>query len=215
MKKHSIGNFEIIEYTGCIFVIKNILDTSFCKTFINYIDSCKTYELDYGEEENVKGYQVELFKSHIDINNAKQKLIYKFITDVLINIYIKCIVNIMLKIKSEIFGAELPKFDSILIRKITDATKIHYDGILNGDEIRCLTCIMALNDDYENGRIYFEEQNVNFKLDRGDVLLFPPYWTHNHSVEKPLNNYRYTITFWFHDYISKKGYILGPNTFPV
>lgn len=40
MKKHYLGNFEIIEYTGSIFVIKNLLDTSFCKTFINYIDSC-------------------------------------------------------------------------------------------------------------------------------------------------------------------------------
>ena len=215
MKKHSVGNFEIIEYTGSIFVIKNLLDTSFCKTFINYIDSCKTYEIDYGEEENVKGYQAELFISHIDIKNAKQKLIYKFIADVLINIYIKCIVNIMLKLQCDIFGSEIPKFDNILIRKITGETRIHYDGIIKNNEIRCLSCIMALNDDYENGRIYFENQNINLKLDRGDVLLFPPYWTHLHSVEKPLNNYRYTIKLGFLDYISKEGYILGPNTFPV
>jgi hypothetical protein len=215
MKKHSLGNFEIIEYTGSIFVIKKLLDTSFCNRFINYIDSCKTYELDYGEEENVKGYQAELFKSHIDIKDAEQKLIYKLITDVLINVYIKCIVNIMLKLERDSFGSEIPKFDNILIRKITGETRIHYDGIVSDDKIRCLTCIMALNDNYENGRFNFENQNINIKLDTGDVLLFPPYWTHVHSVEKPLNNYRYTITFWFLDYISKGGYILNSNTFSV
>lgn len=215
MKKHSLGKFEIIEYTGSIFVIKNLLDISFCKTFINYIDSCNTYELNYGEEENVKGYQAELFKSHIDIKDAKQKLIYRLITDILINVYIKCIVNIMLKLERDSFGSEIPKFDNILIRKITGETRNHYDGIIKNNQIRCLACIMALNDDYENGRIYFENQNTNIKLDRGDVLLFPPYWTHPHSVEKPLNNYRYTITFWFLDYISKEGYSIEPNTFHV
>jgi hypothetical protein len=215
MIKHRLGNFEIIEYTGSIFVIKNLLDTSFCKTFINYIDSCNTYEITYNKGMNVKGYEAELFTTQHNIKDTKQKLIYKLIADILINIYIKCIVNIILKLRCDIFKKQIPKFGEIYIRKITGETKTHYDGINTDNYIRCLTCVMALNNNYENGKFYFENQNINIKLDTGDVLLFPPYWTHLHSVEKPLNNDRYTITFWFYDYISNEGNILEYKDFPI
>lgn len=66
---------------------------------------------------NVKGYEAELFTSQHDIKDIKQKLIYKLIADILINIYIyiKCVVNIMLKLQCVIFGSENPKFNNIYL----------------------------------------------------------------------------------------------------
>ena len=63
--------------------------------------------------------------------------------------------------------------------------------------IRKLTMIIALNSNYEGGEIEFPTQNVKIKMKQGDLIAFPPYWTHEHFVNSPCNDtYRYTINLW-------------------
>ena len=85
-----------------------------------------------------------------------------------------------------------------LYREIYGETRLHYDGIdvTKGDP-RCMSLIIALNDDYEGGEIYFPNQEYKIKLKRGQAIAFPPYWTHPHGVNTPLNGtLRYTINTW-------------------
>ena len=89
------------------------------------------------------------------------------------------------------------------LRKIDDATKLHMDNVVNIAEddttknnIRMFSVIIALNNDYKGGEIYFPIQGVKLRLNAGDVLIFPPYWTHLHETGKLHGTFRYTITTW-------------------
>jgi hypothetical protein len=65
-------------------------------------------------------------------------------------------------------------------------------------DVRKISVIIALNGDYEGGEFYFPSQGIDkIKLKKGQAILFPPYWTHPHGVNKPENNtFRYTINTW-------------------
>jgi hypothetical protein len=105
------------------------------------------------------------------------------------------------------------------LRKIYGATKLHSDGINQieykkdiwfiknqtiGDKkmIRNMSFILHLNDDYEGGLFKFPLHDVEVKLKKGSVIIFPPYWTHPHCVSELENNtYRYTINTWGCEFI--------------
>jgi len=55
--------------------------------------------------------------------------------------------------------------------------------------------IITLNEDYEEGDIYFPMQNFKKKLMKGQAIVFPPYWTHSYMFNSTKKNtYRYTLT---------------------
>jgi predicted 2-oxoglutarate/Fe(II)-dependent dioxygenase YbiX len=87
--------------------------------------------------------------------------------------------------------------DDIQYRKIIGATKFHYDGIRE-DSMRSISVILALNDDYEGGELVFPLQDYKIKLKKGQLIAFPPFWTHPHYTNELENGtFRYTINFWF------------------
>ncbi len=49
-----------------------------------------------------------------------------------------------------------------------------------------LTTIMYINDDYQEGEIYFEQFDYLYKPVPGELLLFPSYFLHATRVAKPL-----------------------------
>tara|TARA_Y100000996_G_scaffold62569_1_gene42443 strand:- start:9 stop:200 length:192 start_codon:yes stop_codon:yes gene_type:complete len=63
-----------------------------------------------------------------------------------------------------------------------------------------MSIIIALNSDYEGGEFYFPKQDYRIKLKQGDIICFPPYYTHPHMVDPVLNRtYRYTINTWLYE----------------
>ena len=46
-----------------------------------------------------------------------------------------------------------------------------------------LTAVGCLNDDYEGGEIVFPRQNITYRINRGDIIMFPGGLTHPHYVE--------------------------------
>ena len=63
-----------------------------------------------------------------------------------------------------------------------------------------MSIIIALNDDYEGGEFYFPTQDFKIKLKKGQIIAFPPYWTHPHMVDSPTDGtYRYTINTWLYE----------------
>lgn len=56
-----------------------------------------------------------------------------------------------------------------------------------------MSVIMCLNHDYDGGEFVFPTQNYSVNLKKGDIIAFPPDWTH------PLNGtYRYTVNTWLY-----------------
>lgn len=118
------------------------------------------------------------------------------------------------------YSTALLKYNSgYILRKIYGRTRTHIDGNklskqfnimhlqqyqetreinMNNVIIRNLSGIFTLNDDYDGGLFQFPNHNLEFKLKKGSLLLFPPYWTHRHQTTELLNEtFRYTITVWY------------------
>jgi hypothetical protein len=105
------------------------------------------------------------------------------------------------------FTLEYPNFlgtqdSGYIIRKITGGTKLHIDGVNSKTAgvknfVRCLSLIIVLNDDYDGGIFNFPKQNLKLKVKKGEAIMFPPYWTHPHSVTSVGEGQaRYTINTW-------------------
>jgi hypothetical protein len=94
------------------------------------------------------------------------------------------------------------KDDGYTLRKIYGGTKLHADGVhskTGGFEkfVRCLSLIIVLNDDYDGGVFCFPKQRLKFRVQKGEAVMFPPYWTHPHSVTSVGEGQaRYTINTW-------------------
>jgi hypothetical protein len=92
--------------------------------------------------------------------------------------------------------------DGYTLRKIFGGTKRHIDGVHSKSSgiknfVRCLSLIIVLNDDYDGGVFCFPNQGLKFRVQKGQAILFPPYWTHPHSVTSVGEGQsRYTINTW-------------------
>jgi len=113
------------------------------------------------------------------------------------------------------------------LRKIYGETRLHIDGENPLGEVttsnlnfitelgnynrnyisgRNATIIFALNDNYSDGEFSFPYYEISFKLKKGSVLIFPPYWTHAHKVAKlEEQQYRYTINTWTYEKYTSDG----------
>lgn len=174
------------------------------------IDDSKYYQLDIGlKTVNIVNKLNGL--SNYDIRIKIEKLNKKF----------KILYNIISKINGRI---KLQYNSNYIMRIITDATRLHIDGAtefkintndnsymlneklkcfesdtinMNVNVVRELGTIIGLNGDYEGGELQFPEQDVSIKIKEGEIVCFPPYWTHPHQTTDLLNNTkRYTITCW-------------------
>ena len=76
-----------------------------------------------------------------------------------------------------------PAFEPIELRRMLGPTREHSDGIspqvnANGISYRVASLILTVSDSADE--IIFPSQGVRIPLRRGDVVVFPPYWTHRH-----------------------------------
>lgn len=186
---------SITTYATDIYCINNLIDKDLCNNMVEMFDLLPLESSTYCEGNNVACHTLQIS----DIIN--DPLINKYKSDISLFLsgYIRIIPYIINKINSSIFDNKIPSFSPIQLRIIHDATLIHVDGILPSSSTtsgRLLSCIIALNDDFDDGDLYFPTQKIKIIMKKGDVILFPPYWTHPHYVSKPTSN-RYTFTFWF------------------
>jgi predicted 2-oxoglutarate/Fe(II)-dependent dioxygenase YbiX len=106
---------------------------------------------------------------------------------------------------SEKYAVVCNAITDVQYRKIYGATKLHTDtdgSRMDMNDVlasRTLSVIIALNDDYEGGELIFPLQNYKIKLKKGQLIAFPPYWTHPHYTNEPENDtFRYTINTWLY-----------------
>ena len=175
-----------------IYLFENVLNYNVCNDLIKYINE-KEKEGKTGTEKHGKSSNVQCSYITIEKDSEYDKIIYSCI-----NKYFKivqCINSTFLNIDDD---------SNYCLRRIYGNTRLHSDGEYGNSydritqkEIRTVSCIIALNSNYSGGYFEFPVQKISIKLKRGDLIIFPPYWTHPHKVSEPLNETsRYTINTW-------------------
>lgn len=71
----------------------------------------------------------------------------------------------------------------------------HVDSFLQNP--RLVSCSIHLNDDYEGGEFAFFNRSIKYKLNKGDVLMFPSTFMYPHEVMPVTKGTRYSIITWF------------------
>lgn len=171
-----------------IFIINDFLSPENCDRIRNKIDKYAINdETEIYPKTNVKSKYVEALK-HPDF-----KLECEHITNRLNELR-----NMMFKKH----GIKSDYINNIQLRKIYGPTRYHRDGTAcikeNGEPgHRVFGVIVVLNDDYEGGELHFPSQGRMIRLNKGQVIIFPPFWTHPHGALALKNGtFRYTINTW-------------------
>ena len=183
-----------------IFIIENkeLISDELCNELINYIDSTTEFKIEkWGLNQNVNC-------KYININEIKEtELKDKFDND------IYKIMNYTINYLNNAYDITCSGDSGYTLRKIDGPTRLHKDGIsveqidnrfIPIKKVRNMSIIIALNDDYEDAEFYFPVQDFKIKLKKGQIIAFPPYWTHPHMVDSPRNGtHRYTINTWLYE----------------
>lgn len=74
--------------------------------------------------------------------------------------------------------------------------KVHTDKMASTND-RTLSCIIALNQDYDGGEIAFFYRKKIIKLKKGSILIFPSNFMYPHEVLPITSGERYSIVTWF------------------
>jgi hypothetical protein len=191
-KTHKIDDLTIIEYEKTnIYVIENVFDKDFCNNLITLMDKSKQEKLSFSDHNNVECFNI------LNFNNSETT-----------NEIIKKFTHIIKIFGGLVTGFNSNSFSMFELRKVYGITRNHTDGIFGETirhpvdnallkTIRVATIVVALNDDFDEGVYNFPTQDVKIKLKQGSAVLFPPYWTHPHSVSKiEKNEYRYILSTW-------------------
>lgn len=64
-------------------------------------------------------------------------------------------------------------------------------------EQRSVTASLMLNDDYEGGEFAFFDRELKYKLNKGDVIMFPSNFMYPHEIMPVTSGTRYSIITWY------------------
>lgn len=71
----------------------------------------------------------------------------------------------------------------------------HTDSFLQAP--RLISCSFALNDNYDGGEFAFFDRQLKYKLNQGDVIMFPSTFMYPHEIMPVTKGIRYSIITWF------------------
>jgi len=187
-KKKYINKNINIDYSVAenIYLFHNVFDKDFCQELIDIYKIKNDANLTNTDASNKM-----LNCDYFCITRHKEKYIDSKIFSHLLPYYSILNSTRQTHIKSD---------EGYAIRRIHGPTTIHCDAscLWNPfNTVRSIALVIALNSDYDGGIFEFPHHNISIKLNQGDMICFPPFWTHPHKVSSPLNNtYRYTIHTW-------------------
>ncbi|HHK73917.1 MAG TPA: 2OG-Fe(II) oxygenase, partial [Rhizobiales bacterium] len=79
------------------------------------------------------------------------------------------------------------------------ADNAHPDGSAHATPFRDYTSLVYLNDDFEGGEFYFDNQKVQLRPKKGLLVCFTGGMKHFHGVGKVLSGERFTMPAWYSD----------------
>jgi hypothetical protein len=192
-----------IEVRENVFTAYDFLSNDTCDYIRNVIETTKMKKTDYEPGNNVKCFTMDLSElkdidTKIKIDNMIYDKMYEFKT------YLQKELNIKIDGDSgyclrKVYGATKKHIDGILSSPKTQIKIINESRFVSISSIRCMSCIIILNDDFEGCVFRFPKQNIEVYPKKGMLIAFPPYWTHPHSVSEPSpGTHRYTINTWLY-----------------
>lgn len=87
----------------------------------------------------------------------------------------------------------------------------HHEHAAHAWNNRVLTYTLYLNDVEHGGETEFLYQNVRLPARRGDICIFPAYFTHPHRGNPPLSGEKYIMTGWIESIAIPEGLQLIPK----
>ena len=171
---------ETIEYDGGnIILLKNIISEEICDKIVNFI----LHNPIHIKNENNNYLNCD----SIEVNKYIDHLLYEITSKAIF-------------ILNKNYDFTITRDCGYNLRKVHGESKKHVDGVtsnnINTPRILSLIGNFSNND---GGEFNFYKQDVKFKLNKGDVVVFPPYWTHPHKVSAPSpGTYRHTFITWLH-----------------
>lgn len=184
-----------------IFHLPGFMKSDDCEYFIDIIDKNVNLVEKWGKQTNVCCQFVDADKvpgteQEPNLSKVIDKRIYNTIG------------SFIQKLKQD-YAIVCSGDSGYCLRKIYGPTRLHTDGLtvehidnrfIPIRKIRKMSVIIALNEDYDEGTFHFPYQDYSIKLKKGDLIAFPPYWTHLHGVDSPANGtVRYTINTWLYE----------------
>jgi hypothetical protein len=194
-KSSSIVIEERGEPGSNIFTMTDVLTSVQCDDLVDYIVKHSAF----WEDRDV-GYGNNVSCNFLTLKNMIQKDVHGAADfDEFIFKRVGAVLNAFRTIRPEFKGEQ---DDGYTLRRIHGGTRRHVDGIHSKTSgftkyVRALSFIVVLNEDYDGGIFNFPAHNLKIKVKKGEVIMFPPYWTHPHSVTNVgEGQYRYTINTW-------------------
>ncbi len=188
------NNKELYSETDNIFLINDekIINTITCDLLKEFTDTCiDNNNLDLYDWNKEYITQSLIVRFNNKSNSYLKKKYEKIIFDIIAKIIKYLDKNFKITCKGD---------TNYQLCKNFGETYMHVEQIKNSlhnmklDDLILISVIICLNDNYEGGEICFPKQNKTIKMKKGDILLFPPYWTHPYYTNDLLNKtYRYTI----------------------
>lgn len=196
------NTMSIIELKDNIYLIKNVFDSDKCNEIVTFIKENKSLHK-YNKVDNKNNVECTFININDNKTNNYILLLDDFIKNKIVDI-LKLVISKNIFFKSNVFD------NGYTLRQIQGGTGLHTDGIFDRcieqqpyshsrPRPRILSIIINLNDDYDDntGEFNFPKQNVKIKLKMGEIICFPPYWTHPHEVSSVVSGQcRYTINTW-------------------
>jgi len=176
-----------------ILVLKNIIPNTLCENIVKEYKNCNQWtkaNTGSGIQDKIRNCDtVELSQQFVIQDNH----VRKEIDHELFNVAGQCIETYRNKHSQcridEDTGYELLRY------KKGEFYIQHVDSFLQAS--RLVSCSMHLNDDYEGGEFAFFDRKLKYKLNKGDVLMFPSTFMYPHEVMPVTKGTRYSIITWF------------------
>jgi len=199
-KRDTSNNIFIIEDQN----ILNYDDCDFYREIIdNFITNNTYYNMVWKPGNNVN-CNTFVIKNNDLMNNLNEYLNQSLIKDIT-NKTTRIFNNIKEYLEKN-YDLNIKGDSGFQFRKIYGPTRVHKDGIYDSanladfNKTRIASIVICLNDDYEGGEFCFPIQDIKIKLKKGQIIVFPPYWTHPHlTMELKNRTYRYTINSWLYE----------------
>ena len=173
-------------------IYENVFDDKFCQSVIN------KFEINLHQHEIYKTNNMSFTQTNImdsKWNNWKEET--NLIYDALMN----C-VSLYKKEYNPIWPSKYGFEDIRIKRYLPDGNDYfgnHVDVKDNKNCIRFLVFFLYLDDNLKGQTIIKPKgDEVISNCKRGNVLIFPPMWTHPHSGERPVNKPKYIIGSYLH-----------------
>lgn len=176
-----------------IVVLKNITPFNLCNEILDEYKNCDQWEKAVTRKLLDKGIE-DSYRNCESIAMSLQSCEYRRKLDSdLYNVAVQCLEAYNKKFTwaavDEDTGYDLLRY------KEGQYYKQHTDSYINNP--RLISCSFHLNDDYEGGEFAFFDRQLKYKLNKGDVLMFPSTFMYPHEVMPVTKGTRYSIITWF------------------